>query len=82
MVSDFLTSKWGHLRDDPDDNGLDGEKPQEARIFFKAGLNRDGYFSADNLLQQVDGAINIFEGKTKGMAQGLFLFDNAPSHQK
>ncbi len=55
---------------------------REARIFFKAGLNHDGYFSADNLLQQVDYAINIFEGKTKGMAQGLFLFDNAPSHQK
>ncbi|KAH8979873.1 hypothetical protein EDB92DRAFT_1954569 [Lactarius akahatsu] len=80
--SDFLTSEWGRLHDDPDDNGLDGEKPQEARIFFEAGLNRDGYFSADNLLEQVDGAIDIFEGKTKGMAQGLFLFDNAPSHQK
>jgi hypothetical protein len=55
---------------------------REARIFFKAGLNRDGYFGADDLLRQVDYAIDIFEGKTKGMAQGLFLFDNAPSHQK
>ena len=35
---------------------------REARIFFKAGLNRDGYFSADNLLQQVDYAIDIFVG--------------------
>ena len=24
----------------------------------------------------------MFEGKTKGNSQGLFLFDNAPSHQK
>lgn len=55
---------------------------REARIIFKAGKNRDGFFDADDLLQQVDKAIDIFEGLTKGWAQGLFLFDNAPSHQK
>jgi hypothetical protein len=55
---------------------------REARIIFKAGKNRDGWFDADDLLQQVDKAIDIFEGLTKGSAQGLFLFDNAPSHQK
>ena len=27
-------------------------------------------------------AIDIFEGKTNGFATGLFLFDNAPNHQK
>ena len=36
----------------------------------------------DDLLMQVDNAIDIFEGRCKGYAQGLFLFDNAPSHQK
>ena len=55
---------------------------REARIFFKAGKNWDGYFDADDLLQQVDHAIDIFEGKMSGFATGLFLFDNAPSHQK
>lgn len=55
---------------------------REARIIFKAGKNRDGYFDADDLLRQVDKAIDIFEGLTKCYAQGLFLFDNAPSHQK
>jgi hypothetical protein len=49
---------------------------------LKAGKNCDGYFDADDLLRQVDNAIDIFEGLTKGWAQGLFLFDNAPSHQK
>jgi hypothetical protein len=44
--------------------------------------NRDGYFDADDLLQQVDNAINIFESKTNGFATALFLFDNAPSHQR
>jgi hypothetical protein len=55
---------------------------REAQIIFKAGKNRDGFFNADNLLRQVNKAIDIFEGLTKGWAQGLFLFDNTPSHQK
>ena len=54
----------------------------EARIIFWAGKNRDGWFTADHLLAQVDHAIDIIEGLTNGYAQGLFLFDNAPSHQK
>ncbi|KAH8986707.1 hypothetical protein EDB92DRAFT_1787601, partial [Lactarius akahatsu] len=73
MVSDFLTADWGHLCDGKD---------REARITFKPGLNCDRYFDANNLLEQVEGAIDIFEGKTRGYVQGLFLFDNAPSHQK
>jgi hypothetical protein len=55
---------------------------REARLLFRAGKNRDGWFSSDNLLIQVDRAIDIFEAKTNGFAVALFLFDNAPSHQK
>ena len=33
------------------------------------------------LLQQVEKAVNIFE-RVHLEAQGLFLFDNAPSHRK
>ena len=51
-------------------------------MFFKAGKNRDGYFDAGDLLQQVENAIDIFESKTNRFATGLFLFDNAPSHKK
>jgi hypothetical protein len=54
----------------------------EALIIFKAGKNRDGYFTADNLIKQVDTAIDIFEGRTNGFATGLWCFDNTPSHQK
>ena len=54
----------------------------KARVIFEAGKNRDGWFSCEDLLQQTDMAIDIFEGKTNGFVQGLFLFDNAPSHQK
>jgi hypothetical protein len=49
---------------------------------FKPGKNRDGYFDLTELIKQVDRAIDIFEGKANGLAQGLFLFDNAPSHLK
>jgi hypothetical protein len=90
MISDFLTADWGCLRDG---NRCVMVLPlsmrhhflrtlSEARIVFKPGKNRDGWFSADDLLAQVENAIDVFEGITKGWAQGLFLFDNAPSHQK
>jgi hypothetical protein len=72
MVSDFLTMEWGRLT----------HEDQEARLLFRAGKNRDGWFSSDDLLIQVDRAIDIFEAKTNGFAVALFLFDNAPSHQK
>jgi hypothetical protein len=41
---------------------------REARIIFKVGKNHDGYFDVDNLLRQVNKAINIFKGLTKGWA--------------
>jgi hypothetical protein len=49
---------------------------------FKPGKNRDGYFDSKELITQVNCAINIFKGKANGLAQGLFMFDNAPSHLK
>ena len=61
---------WSHLQN------------SKACVVFKAGKNRDGYFNADDLLQQVENAIDIFESKTNGFATGLFLFDNAPSHRR
>jgi len=55
---------------------------RHTRVLFKAGKNRDGWFGSDQLLTQVDQVVDVFEGLTRGNAQGLFLFDNAPSHQK
>ncbi|KAJ6553649.1 hypothetical protein B0H10DRAFT_2241965 [Mycena sp. CBHHK59/15] len=72
MVSDFLTLDWGRLVHEDD----------EARLLFRAGKNRDGWFNSDDVLRQVKKAIDIFEVRTGGGATGLFLFDNAPSHQK
>jgi hypothetical protein len=58
------------------------ELDSHARLYFEAGKNRDGYFSSTEFLAQVDQAIDIFDLKTSRFATGLFLFDNAPSHQK
>ncbi|KAF7293622.1 hypothetical protein MIND_01141500 [Mycena indigotica] len=74
MVSDFLVAHWGRLRVP--------ELNWDARLFFRAGKNRDGYFTSIELLEHVENAIDIFEHKTHKFATGLFLFDNAPSHQK
>ncbi|KAF7304186.1 hypothetical protein MIND_00650700 [Mycena indigotica] len=72
MVSDFLTPDWGRLV----------HEEMQARVLFRAGKNHDGYFWSEDLLATTDNAIDIFEAKTNGLATGLFMFDNAPSHQK
>ena len=92
MVSDFLTIEWGCLQVEYEylsqfsyfynDTILTEYWCSEARHFFKPGKNWDGFFTSENLLQQVELAIDIFERKTNGMVTGLFLFDNAPNHQK
>ncbi len=55
---------------------------RDAQILFRAGRNHDGYFGSEEFLVQVDSAIDIFKGLFKGNFRALFLFDNAPSHQK
>ena len=90
MVSDFLTPEWGRLRSvdkcvvmvSLPFNQSCSPLHSEARVIFRPGKNRDGWFTANHLLVQVENAIKIFDQLTKGNAQALFLFDNAPSHQK
>ena len=89
MVSDFLTADWGPLCDNDRCVATGFFSSQsysllhsEAWIVFRAGKTRDSWFTADHLLAQVDDTINIFQECTKGHAQGLFLFDNTPSHRK
>jgi hypothetical protein len=59
------------------------QNKSEARVLFKAEKNHDGYFNDNNnLVHQVEHVIDIFEQKTNGFKHGLFLFDNATTHQK
>ena len=69
MVSDFVEEVGGFLE-------CDGEK---ARLLLEH--QTDGHFTNDMLLEQVEQAINIFDEKYPE-AQGLFIFDHAPSHMK
>jgi hypothetical protein len=76
MVSEFLVPEWGRV--------VNGE--DEARLLFRAGKNRDGWFGNDQLLPHVSETIDIFEARVAkeipGGAVGLFPFDNAPGHLK
>ncbi|KIJ27259.1 hypothetical protein M422DRAFT_271572 [Sphaerobolus stellatus SS14] len=74
MVSDFCSPDLGWLQ------SKNGET--EARILFKAGKSRDGYFSCEDLCQQIELAIEPFEDHFPGTAIAAFGFDNAPGHQK
>jgi hypothetical protein len=47
-------------------------------VFFKAGKNRDGYFDAGDLLQQVENAIDIFESKINRFVLAFFYLIMLP----
>ncbi|KZS89290.1 hypothetical protein SISNIDRAFT_407601 [Sistotremastrum niveocremeum HHB9708] len=72
MVSDFLSPEFGRLKKDD----------QEARVLFRAGNSRDGYFTNDDIINQVLKAIDIFEDKHGLHNTALFVFDNATTHLK
>ena len=69
MVSDFVEEVGGYLR----------FGSQEARILLEH--QSEGYFTNEMFIDQVKTAIDIFEMKYPEH-QGLFIFDNAPSHRK
>ena len=69
MVSDFVEEVGGLLE-------FEGEK---ACLLLEH--QTQGYFTNDMLIVQVHKAIDIFEDKYP-TAQGIFIFDNAPSHMK
>ena len=69
MVSDFVEEVGGLLE-------FEGEKA----CLLLEHLTQ-GYFTNDMLIVQVHKAIDIFESKYPE-AQGIFIFDNAPSNMK
>ena len=73
MVADFVSADYGWLR------SPDGR--ESARVLFKAGKNREGYFTNENILNQTEDAINIVE-KYYSHDDHVFVFDNATTHLK
>lgn len=73
MVADFVSPDYGWL------HSRDGKK--SARILFRAGKNRDGYFTHDEVLQQLSTAISILKEDYPD-DNHIIILDNAPSHLK
>jgi hypothetical protein len=73
MVADFVSADYGWLR------SPDGKK--NARVYFKAGKNRDGYFDNQAVLDQTAEAIDLVK-KYFPDEDHVFVFDNATTHTK
>jgi hypothetical protein len=73
MVSDFISADYGWLYS-PDGT-------ESARVLFRPGANREGYFTNEDMLWQVDGAMDILENFYPH-DNHIFIFDNATIHTK
>ncbi|KAG0699191.1 hypothetical protein DFH29DRAFT_877496 [Suillus ampliporus] len=73
MVADFVSADYGWLR------SHDGK--ESARVLFRAGKGRDGYFTNDEILRHAKKAMVILE-KDYPEDDHVFVFDNATTHLK
>lgn len=73
MVADFISADYGWLC------SPDGR--ESARVLFRAGKARDGYFTNDNIVAQVRKAMDILK-KYFPQDKHVFVFDNATTHAK
>jgi hypothetical protein len=74
MVADFISADYGWLQSpsDPD---------KAARVLFKAGIDRQGYFDNKDVLNQTRTAMDILENERQD-EHHVFVFDNATTHTK
>ena len=73
MVADFVSSTLGWL------SSPDGSK--RARVALRPGKARDGYFSSDEVLEQLTSAMDILDEHYPSY-QHVFVLDNARTHTK
>lgn len=73
MVADFVSADYGWLC------SPDGK--EEAQVLFKAGTNRDGYFTNEEILEQATHAMDILE-KHFPYDHHILVYDNAHTHLK
>jgi len=73
MVADLVSADYRWLR------SPDGK--EEARVLFKAGKNREGYFTSDDILEQANKAMDILQ-KHYPDEDHVLVFDNATTHLK
>jgi len=73
MVADFVSADFGWLRPP------DGKR--SARRLFKPGKNRDGYFTNEDIQEQVQDAMDIVL-ELYPQFDHVFVYDNATTHLK
>ncbi|KAJ3968854.1 hypothetical protein EV361DRAFT_870518 [Lentinula raphanica] len=73
MVADFVSADYGWLRSK---DGL-----ESARVIWKPGKNRDGYFTHEDILAQLEKAVEILK-RDYPDEEHIFVYDNAPTHLK
>ncbi|KAJ1305909.1 hypothetical protein OPQ81_010628 [Rhizoctonia solani] len=72
MVADFVCAQFGWLR---------GKNGESARVIFRPGINRDGWFNCNRVIKQLKEAVKIVQ-ETYPEYTHVFVYDNAPSHTK
>src|ERR1700683_5440202 len=73
MVTDMVSADYGWLQSP---NGK-----EEARVFFKASKNCEGYFTNDDILDQVNKAMDILENYYPD-EDHIRFFDNVTTKMK
>ena len=73
MVAHFVSADYGYLQS-PDGT-------ESARVLFKAGKGRDGYYTNERIIQHAEKAIEIVQ-KYYPDDDHVLVFDNATTHVK
>ncbi|KAF9439666.1 hypothetical protein P691DRAFT_690117 [Macrolepiota fuliginosa MF-IS2] len=73
MILDFVSADYGWLP------ALDGL--EMSHVLFKPGKNCDSYFINDNILVQVEKAMDILKNYYL-QDKHIFIFDKATTHKK
>ena len=73
MVAHFVSADYGYLQS-PDTT-------ETARVLFKAGKGRDGYYTNERIIQHAEQAIEILQ-KYYPNDDHVLVFDNATTHVK
>jgi hypothetical protein len=80
MVNEFLTEECDRLKLNSQQRQENPSIPEEARVYLQPGKDRDGYWTSENLVEQVKTkAIPIFEAIFPNCI-ALFAFDNSFNH--
>ncbi|KAI0054857.1 hypothetical protein BV25DRAFT_1816438 [Artomyces pyxidatus] len=73
MVADFVSADYGWLR------SPDGD--ESARVIFRSGKNREGYWYNEDIVAHADTAMDILDKHRPGERHRL-IYDNATIHKK